>query len=189
MDAVWTCCTCAHTADVRPYKLTQLRSTPAWKRWNLASLKHWLDDHLSTNLLPAQAMMQYATAQKRRIFALRQDYITQLALSLKHCQQLHQDLLSSPGASGLSKDELIDSHVTVRAITQQLEDCAAHEHKLFMQYTIAVARGVRLYDAQYTVFSFPASLSVTIRVEVCDIIDTTVESKRHILLHLCVLTP
>ena len=88
--------------------------------------------------------MQYTPAQKRRIFALREDYITQLALSVKRRQQLHQDLLSSPGASGLSKDDLIDSHVTVTAIMQQLEDCAAHEHKLFMQYTIAVARGVRL---------------------------------------------
>lgn len=86
--------------------------------------------------------MQYTPAQKSRILALRRDYITQLALSSQHRQQLHQELLTSPGASGLSKDELIESHVTVRGITQQLEDCAAHEHKLFMQYTIAVAQGV-----------------------------------------------
>ena len=87
----------------------------------------------------SQAMMQYTPAQKRQIFSLRRDYITQLALSSKRRQQLHQELLSSPGAAGVSKDELIDSHVAVRAIMQQLDDCAAHEHKLFMQYTIAVA--------------------------------------------------
>lgn len=89
-----------------------------------------------------QSMMQFTPAQKRQLFALRHSYITQLALISKRRQQLQQQLFSSPAAWGVSKDEMLDSHMTVDAVTQQLQDCAGLEHKLFIQYTIAVAHGV-----------------------------------------------
>ena len=87
-------------------------------------------------------MKQFTPAQKRAVFALGRHYITQLALISTRRQQLQQQLLNSPAARGLSKDEMLNSHMKLDAITQQLQECAALQHKLFIQYTIAVAHGV-----------------------------------------------
>lgn len=99
-----------------------------------------LDGSLSSASL--QPLLQYTGAQKRRLFANRQIYTTQLMRIRKHRQNLLQQLQCAPKAVGMSQQELFESHVDVNAVIQQLQESLALQHKLYMQYTIACAHGV-----------------------------------------------
>ena len=95
-----------------------------------------------TILYLLQPMFQLSPAQKRHLLALRQTYLMQLAMISKSRQQLLLQLQQVPGPQGVSHQELFSARVASDTIIQQLQDCSALEHKLYIQNFIAAAHGV-----------------------------------------------
>lgn len=89
-----------------------------------------------------QPMLQFTPAQKCRLLALQQTYLMQLAVISKNRQQLLLQLQQVPEPQGMSHQELFSARTMSDTILQQLRDCSALEHKLYIQYFIAAAPGV-----------------------------------------------
>ena len=106
-----------------------------------------------------QPLLQFTAAQKRRLFANRQIYVTQLARIRKHRQQL-LELQSASAAVGISQQEAFKNHVEVNTAIQQLQESLALEHKLYMQYTIACGHGVSCLVAMITPY-IPPNIAVS----------------------------
>lgn len=87
-------------------------------------------------------MLQFTPAQKCRLLALQQTYLMQLAVISKNRQQLLLQLQQVPEPQGMSHQELFSACAMSDTILQQLQDCSALEHKLYIQYFIAAAHGV-----------------------------------------------
>lgn len=90
-----------------------------------------------------QPLMQFTVAQEVRLLAMRHIFITQLGLITQRRQHLAQQLHNVPKTVGISKEEMLHSHLAREACLQHLQECQALERKLFVQYMIAVCHGVR----------------------------------------------
>ena len=89
-------------------------------------------------------MLQYTADQKAAIFALRRKYITSMAHLSKNWQRLTQQMQSAPEAACIDGLELAASHNAMDDITQQLQECVAQEHLLFVDFMKKFAHEVKL---------------------------------------------